>query len=112
MQPIQLVKIVVVGLGLLIIVGLGLLVYGFSSHVSRPAASGGKDKVASATPPSALVPAFGEVRVPLPEGCSVVEMVPSGDRLYLRTGPAGACERIVVIEAGTGRTLGTLLLQP
>ncbi|MCU0837359.1 MAG: hypothetical protein MUE49_01390 [Rhodospirillales bacterium] len=112
MQPVQLVKLVVIGLGLLIIVGLGLLVYGVTSRVADPEFRVSKERGAGPVAPSALVPAFGEMRVPLPDGCTVVEMVPDGDRLYLRTGPAGTCERILIIEAGSGRALGTLLLRP
>ncbi len=105
-------KLVVIGLGVLIIVGLGLLVYGVTSRVADPEFRVSKERGAAPAAPNALVPAFGEMRVPLPEGCTVVEMVPDGGRLYLRTGPAGVCERILVIEADSGRALGTLLLRP
>lgn len=110
MQPIQLAKIIVIGLGLLIVIGLAVLVYGLTARgPDRDAAGARKPDVAV---PSALIPAFGEVRVALPEGCSVSEMLARDDRLYLRTGPAGQCERIVIIDALTGRTLGTLLIRP
>lgn len=112
MQPIHLVKLVVVGLGLLIIVGLGLLVYGLTSRVSDPEFHVSKDRAALPSAPNALIPAFGEVRIALPENCTVVEVVPDGERVYLRTGPAGVCERIIVVEAGSGRPLGALLLRP
>jgi hypothetical protein len=107
MQPIQIVKIAVIGMGLLIIVGIALLVYGATSRLTRPGT-----EAPAPLAPSALGPAFGEVRVALPDGCTIVEMVPAGDRLYLRTGPAGTCERILVIESATGRMLGALLLRP
>lgn len=112
MEPVQLVKRVVIALGILIIAGLGLLVYGITARVADKPAAGSKEGAGVPTAPSALVPAFGEVRVPLPEACTVVEMLAAGDRLYLRTGPAGVCERILVIETASGRTLGTLLLRP
>ncbi len=110
MQPIQLAKIAVIGLSLLIVIGLGVLVYGLTARgPDREAAAAHKPANAA---PGALIPAFGEVRVALPEGCSVTEMLARDDRLYLRTGPAGQCERIVIIDTLTGRTLGTLLLRP
>ena len=48
----------------------------------------------------------------MPAGCTVVEMRPHADRLYLRTGPTGLCERIIVLDASNGRVLGTVILRP
>lgn len=110
MQSIQLAKIIAAGLGLMIVIGLGLLVYGITARTSNRDAETAKKPAVAA--PNALVTAFGEVRVALPEACSVVEMLAKDDRLYLRTGPAGQCERILIIDTLTGRTLGTLLIRP
>jgi hypothetical protein len=35
-------------------------------------------------------------------------MRPQGARLYLRIGPTGACERVIVIDTATGTVLGTV----
>jgi hypothetical protein len=35
-----------------------------------------------------------------------------GDRLYLRTGPIGLCERIVVVDPDSGEVLGTFVVKP
>lgn len=126
----QALKGLVVGLGLLIVIGVVGLGYGFyvkfhkkdatlfkeaagtPAAVSPPIAGGpptAESPAAGGSPPAA---GFGEARLNLPEGCSVTEMRPNGHRLYLRTGPAGLCERIVIIDVTTGDVLGTLVVRP
>ncbi len=126
----QALKGLVVGLGLLIVVGVVLLGYGFyvqyqkkdvalfndaadSPVVASPPVAGGPAAAVGTTkaeaPPNT---GFGETRLDLPEGCTVTEMHPSGQRLYLRTGPAGLCERIVIIDTATGGLLGTIVVKP
>ena len=56
--------------------------------------------------------AFGTIAVPLPEGCVLARVIPEGDRLYLRIGPAGRCERVVVVDVATGSVLGTITVGP
>lgn len=117
----QALKLLVVGLGVLIVISMGLLGWGFYSKFKGPREAGNASSGTMQTPsasgsaPSAVpaVPgaAFGEIRVPLPEGCSAVEMRPTAERLYLRTGPTGLCERILVFDNG-GRLLGSILLSP
>jgi hypothetical protein len=136
--PMQALKGLVIGLGFLIIFGFVLLIYGFYTKMSDPEFRVAKDRAAveaasPAAPPAAaparspdarpaaapsapaasgaLPGSFGEVRVTLPAGCQVAEMRPDGDRLYLRTGPEGACERIIIIDPTRGQVLGTVLLQ-
>jgi hypothetical protein len=104
----QAVKLLVVGLGVMILAGVGLLVYGITQKAANPdykmfRTGGGSGERGIA---------FGETRVPLPEGCAVAEMISDGTRLYLRVGPAGACERILILEAATGRLLGSVWLRP
>ena len=97
-------KSLVVGLGILIFLGMTLLAWGvykkstdadFRLFGAAPAADAG------ARP-------FGDVALSLPAGCSIVEVRPQGQRLYLRIGPAGACARIVVVDAVRGTVLGTI----
>ena len=40
--------------------------------------------------------------------------MPDGERVYLLVGPAGtpACDMTIVVDASTGRTLGTLRFRP
>jgi hypothetical protein len=106
----QELKILVVVMGVLIAASMGLLGWGFYSKV--------KDRVVA--PEQAAAPVgkggargeFGVVNVELPSGCTIVEMRPHGDRLYLRTGPVGLCERVLLLDAASGRLLGTILLRP
>lgn len=66
-----------------------------------------------ATPlPAADAQGFGDIVVQLPAGCTPIEMHPDGPLLYLRTGPAGTCARIWLIEVRTGRMLGSLRFEP
>jgi hypothetical protein len=103
-------KILVIVLGVLIVVSMGLLGWGFYNRLAHRTAPTDAD---TAPPGKGRASAeFGEVRVELPAGCTVVEMRPHADRLYLRTGPVGLCERIVVVDAGSGRILGTILVKP
>jgi hypothetical protein len=103
-------KILVIVLGVLIVVSMGLLGWGFYNRVAhRTVPAAGADAPTGKGRASAE---FGEVRVDLPAGCTVVEMRPHADRLYLRTGPVGLCERIVIVDTGGGRVLGTILLKP
>lgn len=118
----QALKLVVVGLGVLIVISIGLLGWGFYSKLKRPEGSGDIASApavpappfagSTATPTTAAPQAaFGEVRALLPAGCTVVEMRPTGDRLYVRTGPTGLCERIIVFDTA-GRLLGSIVLAP
>lgn len=95
----------VIGMAVLIAIGMGLLVYGVVTKTGpkKPALAG-----------SAPQKAFGTVTVPLPDGCRVEEIVPDGERVYLLVGPAGtpACDMTIVVDASTGRTLGTLRFRP
>jgi hypothetical protein len=115
---IQALKGLVIGLGVLIIIGFALLVYAFytrlSERDSRAAGEPAATHQPAATRPSrdALAQSFGEKRIPLSEGCTIVEMRPDGHRLYLRTGPMGLCEQVIVIDSATGAVLGTVVLRP
>ena len=93
-------KALVAVMSTLLALGMVLLVYG----LVRNAVNG-----AGAEAPAAV---FGEGSVPVPAGCAVAEMRPDGDRLYVRLGPPGACARILVLEAASGRLLGTIALEP
>ena len=112
----QALKLVVVGLGVLIVISIGLLGWGFYTKLKRVDPADGASAVAPPLAGSApfqapAAAAFGEVHFPLPPGCTAVEMRPAGDRLYVRTGPTGLCERIIVFD-GAGRLLGSIVLAP
>ncbi|MGF1639867.1 MAG: hypothetical protein ACFCUO_02850 [Rhodospirillales bacterium] len=110
-------KGLVIGLGVLIVVGFMLLIYGFYARVTDPefrvfAERGDRAAAGPEQPAATGGRGFGEVRIVLPEGCTLVEMRPDGDRLYLRTGPAGLCERVLAVDSVTGEVLGTLVARP
>lgn len=136
----QALKGLVYGMGVLIVIAFILLGFGFYMRITNPdfrlfkardatvaALPAPDDAAAGAAKPSAVplpalpvadpMPAaeaegFGDVLVPLPAGCTPVEMHPDGPLLYLRTGPAGACARIWLIEVRSGRMLGSLRFEP
>jgi len=109
----QALKALVYGMGVLIVLAFLLLAYGFYTRITDPNSELFKDNDQS--PPAqgtvASTP-MGEIRVPLPDGCTIVEMHPYGQRLYLRTGPAGTCERVLIVDLSTGQLLGTMILAP
>jgi hypothetical protein len=130
----QALKGLVYGMGVLIVIAFILLAFGFYMRITNPdfrlfkardatvatspvahdAATGAALPAAPATEPlpAAVAQGFGDVQVQLPAGCTPVEMHPDGPLLYVRTGPAGTCARIWLIEVRTGRTLGSLRFEP
>lgn len=130
----QALKGLVYGMGVLIVIAFILLGFGFYMRITNPdfrlfkardatvATSPAADHAATAAPlpaapaavplPVAETQGVGDVLVQLPAGCTPVEMDPDGLLLYLRTGPAGLCDRIWLIEVRTGRTLGSLRFAP
>ena len=136
----QALKGLVYGMGVLIVIAFILLGFGFYMRITNPefrlfkardatvaASPAPHDEAtgaslpaaeplpaADATEPSPAADAqgFGDVLVQLPAGCTPVEMHPDGSLLYIRTGPAGACARIWLIEVRTGRMLGSLRFEP
>lgn len=106
------IKGLVIGMGVLLVGGLALLVYGISQKAGNPDYKMFRGSPASKTAATVPVAGFGETRLPLPAGCEVAEMRPDGPLLYLRIGPAGACERIIVIDVATGLSTGSIWLRP
>ncbi len=115
----QVLKGLVIGMGLLIAVGMALFAYGLYQKIADPEFTFFPGETGDgASAPAALAPrlsapgAFGTIAVPLPEGCVLARVIPEGDRLYLRIGPAGRCERVVVVDVATGSVLGTITVGP
>jgi hypothetical protein len=88
----QALKFLVVGMGVLIFAGLIVVVV---TIVSR----GGIER-----------PGFGTARVALPPGNAVVETAVSGDRIVLRLRGADGGQRLLLIDAATGKAQGTIEL--
>lgn len=113
----QALKALVIFMGVIIVIGVtvvGVTIYNRLNRAGSPPAAATTTASAPATSASGAgaLPAFGEVNVPLPEPCRVVEMVPAGERLLLRLGSVARCNRILVIELATGRQLGAIDLAP
>ena len=115
----QLLKSVVIGLGVLIFLGLGLLAYGFIQKANNPDWRRLSSPPASATGAPAAKP-FGTLKLGLPEGCVITGVRPDGARTYLSIGSGGGnvtggpCNRVIVIDTsrGRGRILGTIMPGP
>lgn len=117
----QALKALVIIMGVLIVVGTTVVVVTIYNRMNRPAEGvvGGGD---AAPAPTATVPAeapgtvpppeFAPASVAIPDGCRVVEMVPAGERLLLRLGSIARCNRILVLDLGSGRLLGSIDLVP
>lgn len=101
-------KSVVIGMAVLIALGMALLVYGLAQPGWRPFAGSAAPKADTDAAPAA----FGDLRLPLPAGCSIADMTVVGQRLFVRTGPEGACARIFVVDAASGTILGTVGTPP
>lgn len=104
-------------MALLIAVGMALFAYGLYQKIADPEftffpAETGDGPPVTAVPRLPAPGDFGTIAVPLPEGCVLARVIPEGDRLYLRIGPAGRCERVVVVDVATGSVLGTITVGP
>ena len=111
MKVIGALKGVVIGMGFLIVAGLGAVATGL---YIKAGGEGVRPFAAAPGPAAQSSPArpFGDVAVPLPAGCTIVEIKPHGERLYIRTGPAGSCARVIVFDVAGGRVLGTIAVTP
>ena len=100
----KLLKGLVVFMGILVVAGMAALAYGIYKKATDPDFTVFAGKPEDQDKPAA----FGDVSFPLPADCNIVETVPEDGRLYLRIGPLGPCERIVVINADDGSVIGTI----
>ena len=132
----QWLKSLVIGMGILILLGLALLTFGFIKKTGDPSWRLFSSQAPSGTPPATPTPrkggplkAFGELNLPLPQGCAIGRITPDGERAYIKLRPQGAtkgatkgapsgaatngpCNRIIVIDAARGRVLGTIRPSP
>ncbi len=111
-------------MGLLIAAGMAVFAYGLYQKIADPEFTffpaepvdappvAAAPPLPAAPPVSAAPAAFGTITVPLPEGCVLARVIPEGGRLYLRIGPAGRCERVVVVDVASGSVLGTIAVSP
>lgn len=120
-------KFLVIAMGVLLVSGLILLIYGIYHQANGPDTIPTPAKAEAApkatTPPAAQAAPrktkeptkpFGDVDIPLPEGCHVAAVHPTtSHRLFLHVGPSSPpCESIVVFDLNKGIVLGTLHIKP
>ncbi len=96
-------KALVIGMGILIVIGLAVVVVTIAKRTSDRS-GGGAD-----TAPTGRVFATD---VAIPAGARVVETTADGGRVLVRLALPGGKSRILVIDAATGRRLGTIDLVP
>ncbi len=96
-------KALVIGMGILIVAGTAVIAVmiarrGADGAAGDNTASGG----ASTTP----------AKIALPAGARVIETALDGDRIALRIVLTGGGERVMIIDARTGRRIGAVDLMP
>ncbi len=101
----QLLKSVVIGLGVLIFLGLGLLAYGFIQKANNPDWQLLSDGDKPAGKP------FDDLFLDL-KGCRITGVESGPKRAYLLIGggdeDGNDCNRVIVIDTGRGRVLGAI----
>ncbi|MCZ6721559.1 MAG: hypothetical protein O7A65_08460 [Proteobacteria bacterium] len=100
----QLLKGIVIAMGLAIAIGIGVLVYVIvvrSGEMIEDADPAGE----------ARLPSFAARNLGLPAGSRVDKMLVAGERLILTVLVPDAGQRIVVIDLATGQELGAIRLE-
>jgi hypothetical protein len=97
-------KALVIGMGVLLIAGVVTLVVVIAGRIAAKS---------PASPPAAAVPrGFGQAAVEIPEGAWVVSTSAVGDRLVVHLSLLDGTPRLLVLDPGTGRVLGTIDFRP
>jgi hypothetical protein len=103
----QALKAVVVILGILIVISFVLLIYGFYARMTDP------DFAIVRTGEEAIEAAPRVGHIAVPAGCSVAEMNPSEDRLFVRlSGADETCNRIIIVDIESGREIAVFTIAP
>ena len=106
----QLLKIIVIGLGIFIVLGLTLLCYGLVQKTKNPSwqlFSLGQDSVNSSS--SSAFPNFD---INLPKGCDITGASPNGTKIFLIIGGSPSCNQVIVVDTKQGRSIGTIKARP
>lgn len=110
-------KASVIVMGILIVAGTAAIAVMLAMRAEDDGAAGGvasgegaSGGAASDGASSGVVAGAG--RLVLPAGARVMETALDGDRIALRIGLAGGGQRVVVIDARTGRRIGTVDVVP
>ncbi len=106
-------KALVIFMGVLIVIGLGGLAYGIVQKVG----GNSEMKSESAMPVetvSVVVPSqnFGNVDALLPQGSSIIEVIPSGNLLTILIEREDGGRALKIIDIANGNDKGTIHLDP
>src|SRR5262249_15562128 len=101
LPSIRILKTIVVGLGVVLVLGLGLLAYGVMLRVGEATRT---------RAPVAATAAWEVLKLAEPPGTRVGNVSQSGSTivLHLYTGNPGTDERLVLIDAASGRVVGRI----
>ena len=102
----QFVKALVIGMGILILCGLALLVYGFMTQFGK-----GGDTQPSLSAPAPALGGFGETTLTLDAAEAIEAVIPSGNRIIIRTNLGDGRTRLRVLDVETGKETGSVLIQ-
>jgi hypothetical protein len=106
----QLLKIIVIGLGILIILGLALLGYGLVQKTKNPGWQlFSLDQEAKIASSSKDFPTFD---LNLPEGCNITGAIPDGSKVFLIITGSPLCNQVIAVDIRQGRTLGAIKARP
>ncbi|MFP3921451.1 MAG: hypothetical protein ACLFU3_07060 [Dichotomicrobium sp.] len=105
-RQVRILKIVVIGLGVLLVIGFGLLVVGLAYQATkigeeRPATDAGEPAGQAAE----------QVTLPVPPGAKIERIAADRGRVILHVkGPDG--EQVVIVDTGQGNAVTRLKLAP
>jgi len=90
--------VLVIVLGVLILAGMAVVGTALMTRLAGGAASDG----------------FGELALPLPEGCVLEDARAEGGHLVIRVGGLAArgCQKVLVYDLASGTLLGTVTAEP
>lgn len=99
MQPL---KILVIVMSVLILAGVVVVAVTVANRLTKPASH--QDTGEGGAAPRG----FGSADLPIPHGCRVEGLHAAGERLIVQLAGGAGCNRILVVDVGTGRLLGRL----
>ncbi len=101
-------KVIVIVMGLLIMVGAGVVVVTIINRIGGSPEETAAAPAAAPAAPAVIPRSFTSRDLDLPAGTRIVATTADDGRLYIHVRLAGGAERVLVIDPGTGATLGTL----
>ena len=106
----QLLKVIVIGLGILIVLGIALLGYGLIQKTKNPGWQlfSIDQKVLNKT---SFKP-FPNFDLDLPKGCNITGASPSETKVFLIIGGTPTCNQVIAVDIKHGRVIGAIKARP